>query len=98
MVLPRIGAGFDDDEFVAALIVGAVTAAAVEVGIERCIVLVAGMVVAAGGVALPDLHHGLGDRLAVLAEHTAGPPCPPPPPPPPPPPFDLFPHTAHPPR
>src|SRR5581483_12465059 len=46
-------------------------AAAVEIGIERRIVLVARMVISAGGVTLPDLDHGVGHGPAILVEHAA---------------------------
>ena len=42
-----------------------------EVGIERCVVLVPGMEVAARGVALPHLQQRVAHRLAVLVDHPA---------------------------
>jgi hypothetical protein len=47
VVAPGIGAGLDGDELVVAVGIGAGAAAAVEIRIERRIVLVAGMMVAA---------------------------------------------------
>src|SRR5471030_3000587 len=71
VVLPRIGAGLDGDELVLAVVVGAGAATAGEVGIERRVVLVPGMMVAASRVALPDLEHRPRDRFAVFVEHAA---------------------------
>src|SRR5471030_1629325 len=71
VVLPRIGAGLDGDELVLAVVVGAGAAATGEVGIERRVMLVAGMMVATRRVALPDLQHRPRYRLAVLVEHAA---------------------------
>jgi hypothetical protein len=71
MVLPRIGAGLDGDELIGSLVVGTATATAEEIGIERRVMLVARVVIAAGGVALPDLDQRLRHRLAALVEHAA---------------------------
>ena len=55
VVPPRVGAGLDRDEAVAALVVGEAAAGAGEVRVERRRVLVDLVPVAAGGVRLPDL-------------------------------------------
>ena len=55
VVAPRILAGLDRDEAVAALGVGQRAAAAGEIGIDRRVVVVARVRIAAGGVGLPDL-------------------------------------------
>jgi hypothetical protein len=72
MVAPGIGAGLDGDEAVAALVVGHHAALAREVGIERRVVLVARMDVAAAGVGLPDLDQGTRHRAPVLVDDAAG--------------------------
>src|SRR6266478_2784042 len=49
---------------------GGDTAEAVEVGIERLVLLkILRMVITAGGVGLPHLDHRVGDRRAVAVEH-----------------------------
>src|SRR3546814_17351207 len=54
------------------LCVGDAASAAEEVGIERRVVLVRLMDVAAGGVGLPDLDQRVGLRAPRLVEHVAG--------------------------
>ena len=71
VITPRIGPGLNGGETITALGVGQDSRIAGEIRIERRVVLVAGMVIAAGGVALPDFDHGVGHRLAVLVEHPA---------------------------
>src|SRR5213076_2704310 len=66
---PRIGAGLDRDEFVAAIGIGGGAASTGEIRIERCWMLVALVVVAAAGVGLPDLDERVGHRPAVFVEH-----------------------------
>ena len=66
VVLPGVGARFDGDEFVVAVGVGEDAAFADEVGIDGGVMLVAGVLVAAGGVGLPHLDDGVGDRAAVF--------------------------------
>ena len=72
MVAPGVGPGLDADEAVAAVGVGHELAVAVEVRIERRVVLVAAVEVAAGRVRLPDLDQRIAHRLAVLVRHAAG--------------------------
>src|SRR6185295_8021180 len=72
VVAPRVFAGPDGDETIAALGVGNRAAGAREIRIERRVVLVGAMRVAAGGVRLPDLDQGVGHGAAVLVEHAAG--------------------------
>ena len=43
-----------------------------EMRIERRLVLVLGVSVAAGGIRLPNFDHGVGNRAAVFVEHAAG--------------------------
>jgi len=71
MVLPSVCAGADGDEPVAALGIGEDAAGAVKLGVERRVVPILRVVVAAGGVGLPDLDHGTRHRLAVLVRHGA---------------------------
>src|SRR6185312_1951820 len=63
---PRVGAGPDGDEAVAALRVGEHAARPTEILIEWRVVGVAGMLVAAGAVGLPNLDHRVRHRPAVL--------------------------------
>src|SRR5262249_59915542 len=72
MVAPGIGARFDRNEAVATLGIGEDAAGAVEIGIERRVVLVAVDLVAAGGIGLPDLDHGVRDGAAVLVDDAPG--------------------------
>src|SRR6187200_2099161 len=67
-VLPRA----DGHETVIPLSVGERAAGAGKVRIERRIVLVGTVRVAARSVRLPDLDQGMRNRLAVLIEHAAG--------------------------
>src|ERR1700729_1897660 len=69
---PRVGAGPDRQEPVAAVRVGEYPARAVEVRIERRVVLSGRMVVASGRVGLPDLDHRVGHRSPVLVGDPAG--------------------------
>ena len=71
MVLPRVGAGLDAEERVAALGVGHRAADPVEVGIEPRRPVVAGLPVTARRVGLPDLDQRVGHRFAVGVEHAA---------------------------
>src|SRR4029079_11248380 len=70
MVLPRIRAGLDRHEPVAALVVGQAAARAAEVGVEPRIVVVHLVRVPAGGVRLPDLDQLPTERLPVAPEDT----------------------------
>ena len=72
VVVPGIGARTDGDEAVAAVVVGQGAALAAEVGVERRAMLVVGMGVAPGGIALPDLDQRTPHRPPVLVEHAAG--------------------------
>src|SRR6516225_4311246 len=66
MIAPRIGAGLDRREPVAAVVVGIDAALAAKIGVERRIVLITRMLVATRRVGLPDLDDRAGDRSAVL--------------------------------
>jgi hypothetical protein len=72
VVAPWVGARLDRDEPVAALAVGQAPAGAVEVGVERGVVVVDAVVVAAGRVGLPDLQERVRDRPPVGIEDPAG--------------------------
>ena len=52
--------------------IGARAAAAVEIRIERRVVLVARMMVAAGGIALPQLDERMRDGASAFVEHATG--------------------------
>ena len=70
VVAPRIGAGLDGDELIPAIRIGEDPAFALEVGVERRIMRVTRMVVAAGGVGLPDFDHGVGHGVAIFVGHS----------------------------
>ena len=69
VILPRVRAGLHGDEPVPALGVGEGAADAVEVGIERRVVVVARVVIAPRGVRLPDLDQRVADRTGVGVQH-----------------------------
>src|SRR3970040_3028643 len=71
-VAPWIGARLDADEAIAPLLVGEAAPGAEKIGIERRVVLVGLVRVAAGRVRLPDLDERLGHGAAALVQHTAG--------------------------
>src|SRR5229473_794052 len=71
-VAPRIGAGLDRQEAIGALLVGGHLSGAGKIRIERRVMLIALVDIAAGGVALPELDQGPCHRLAVLIAHAAG--------------------------
>jgi len=54
-VAPRIGTGLDRQKPVLAALVGHGLSDPVEIRVERCVVLVDRVAIAAGGVALPQL-------------------------------------------
>jgi hypothetical protein len=65
MVAPGIGAGLDRGEEVAALAIGEAAASSGEVRVERRIVLIFGMGIAAGAVRLPEFDVRVRDGGAV---------------------------------
>src|SRR3546814_5450720 len=71
MIAPGIGAGLDGDEAIAPRVVGHHPARAGEVRVERRVMLVPRVDVAAAGIGLPDLHQGPRHRAAVFVEHAA---------------------------
>src|SRR5207248_9583281 len=71
VIAPGIGAGLDRGEPVPALIVGIDPALATKVRIDRRVMLVRRVLIAAGGVGLPDLDDGARDRPAVLIGNAA---------------------------
>ena len=72
VILPGIGAGLDGDEAIAAFGVGDGVAAAGEIGIERRVVLIDRVGVAAGGVRLPDFDERVRERTAIFVNDAAG--------------------------
>src|SRR5262249_24553789 len=72
VVAPRVRAGLDRDEAVAAVVAGEAAAGAREVRVERRRVPVDLVVVAAGCIRLPDLDQRAADRPALVVEHAAG--------------------------
>jgi hypothetical protein len=72
MVAPGIGARLDRDEAVAPLLVCQHAPLAGEVRIERCIMLISRMDIAAASVGLPDLDERARHGAPILVEHPAG--------------------------
>src|SRR3546814_4867877 len=70
VIAPRIGAGLDGDEAVAALVVGDGAAIAGEIRIERRVMLVDGVAVTAGRIGLPQFDERARHRPTVFVEHT----------------------------
>lgn len=68
---PRIGAGLDGNETVAAVVVGEHAAATSEIGIERGVVLIVLVQIAARGVGLPDFDERVAHRAAVFVDDAA---------------------------
>src|SRR5215471_14060737 len=71
MVAPGIGSRLDGREAIAPLRVGQHAPRTLEIGIERRVMDVDRVVIASCGVALPQLHQGPGEWLAVLVEYSA---------------------------
>ena len=71
MIAPRIGAGLDGEEAVAAFVIGQAAAGAEEIRIERRGMLVDLVNITSGGVRLPDLDQRIAHRPAVFVEHAA---------------------------
>ena len=67
----RIGPGLDGEEAVAAVVIRQHPAIADEIGVERRVARVDRVEVAAGGIGLPQFHHGAAYRPAVLIQHPA---------------------------
>ena len=67
-----IGAGQHRDEAVRAVVIGQATSAAGEVGVERGVVCVDRVVIAPGGIRLPDLDQLTAKRFAIRPEHAPG--------------------------
>jgi hypothetical protein len=72
VVAPWIGAGLDRNEAVAAFGVGHRAAAAMEIRVERRVVLVDPVRIAARAIRLPDFHQRIRDRPGVGIEDAAG--------------------------
>ena len=72
VILPRVRAGLDGDEAIAAFGVGDGVAAAGEVRIERSVVLIDGVGVAPGGVGLPNFDERVRECAAVFVNDAAG--------------------------
>src|SRR6266404_9677596 len=66
VIAPGIGARLDRSEPIPAVIIGVDAALAAKIRIERRVVLVARVLIAAGSIGLPDLDNGLGYRPAIL--------------------------------
>ena len=72
MIAPRIRTGLDGHEAIRAVLVGDDSSDASEMRIERRLVLVGGVSIAAGGVRLPNFDHAVRNRAAIFVEHAAG--------------------------
>src|SRR5438552_2209902 len=71
VIAPWIGAGLDRDKAVMSVRVSQRSTAACEVGIERGMVLVHRMPVAACRVGLPDFHECVRDRPTIFVQNAA---------------------------
>ena len=72
VVLPRVGAGLDRDDPVAAIVVAEAAPGAREVRVERRRMAIKLVDVAPGGIRLPDLDQGVSHGPAVAVEHAPG--------------------------
>src|SRR5215467_5970558 len=72
MITPRVCTRLDRSEGVPAITIGYQTSAAAEVGIERRIMLIGLVRVAACRIRLPDFDERSADRAAVFINHPAG--------------------------
>src|ERR1700732_1391303 len=71
VIAPGIGARLDRGEPVPALIIGIYPALAAEVRTDRRVMLVRRVLIAAGGIGLPDLDYRARDRPAILVGDAA---------------------------
>ena len=71
MIAPRIFAGTNGQEAIAAFGVGEGVTAAAEIGIEWGVVLIDFVEVASGGIRLPDFDESSGDRAVIFIDHPA---------------------------
>ena len=71
MITPRIGARLDRGEPVPAVFVGEDAAFAAKIRVDRRVMLIRGMMVAAGCVGLPDLDDCVGDWPAIFVRNPA---------------------------
>jgi len=71
MIFPRVRAGPDGDESVAAVFVGEGTSFTGEIRVERRIVLIVFVKIPAGGVGLPDFDEGVADGTTIFIHNTA---------------------------
>src|SRR5215470_4483185 len=71
VITPRIASRPDGDEPVAVLVIGESTIETSEIRIERGVVLILRVQVAACGIRLPNLHQGVWDRMCLVVEDPA---------------------------
>ena len=71
VIAPRIRARLDRQKAIAAFVVGDAAACAEEVRVERRVVLVGLVHIAAGGIGLPDFDQRIAHRAAAFVEHAA---------------------------
>jgi len=72
MVAPGVSAWANGGEAVLAILIGQTAAGPAKVGVERRVVLIDPVEVAAAGVGLPNLDQGIGNRAIVFIQHAAG--------------------------
>src|SRR5437868_3596792 len=72
VVEPGIDAWTNGQKGLDPVLIGQATAHAQEIGIEGPRPLIAFVQVAASGIGLPDLQQGVGYRISLVVEHTAG--------------------------
>src|SRR6478736_634567 len=69
MIQPRIGTRLDRQESIFALFIGHAAAGANEIWIQWRAVLIDLVMIAAGGIRLPDLDQSIGHRPLILVQH-----------------------------
>src|SRR6516164_2031033 len=69
MIEPRIGTRLDREEAIFAVLIGHAAASADEIWIQRRLVLIHLMMIAAGGVRLPDLDQRIWHRPFIFVQH-----------------------------
>src|SRR5437763_8865355 len=72
VIPPWIATGFDGHKAVAALLIGQSTTETSEIRIERGIVLILWVKIAARRIGLPELHQSMWDWTRIVVENSAG--------------------------
>src|SRR4051812_18215901 len=71
MIAPGVSAGLDGDKTITSFTIGEDASTAGEIRVQRRIVIVLVVAIAAGGIGLPDLDQRFAHRPAVFFEHAA---------------------------